>query len=170
MEIKNYPNYLIYPDGKIEKIKGHKKGIMKSWMRSRYCRVGLRNEHGKATFSLHRLVAEHYIPNDNNYETVDHIDRNPLNNHVSNLRWADRRMQKLNQKINVRNKSGFKNLHERDEGKYHYWRVHYQRFKIQKTFKTKKEALCFKYICQLRIKAGHFTAAPPRRRLGSSNV
>ena len=165
MEIKNYPDYLIYPDGKIEKIKGHKQHIMKQSLRNGYCRIRLRNEHGRPTFSVHRLVAEHYIPNDNNYETVDHIDRNPLNNHVSNLRWADRRMQKLNQKLNVRNKSGFKNLHERDNGKYHYWAVEYPMFKIKKTFKTKKEALCYKYICQLRIKAGHFTAEPPLLRI-----
>ena len=104
MEIKNYPNYLIYPDGKIWtcKRKYRKEGFMRTSINhGRYCRVGLTNEHGRPTFSIHRLVAEHYIPNDNNYPTVDHIDRNPLNNHVSNLRWADGRMQRSNQKINA---------------------------------------------------------------------
>lgn len=37
---------------------------------------------------LHRLIAETFIPNPENKPTVDHIDRNGLNNHVSNLRWA----------------------------------------------------------------------------------
>ena len=37
---------------------------------------------------LHRLLAEAFIPNPENKPTVDHIDRNPANNELSNLRWA----------------------------------------------------------------------------------
>jgi len=37
---------------------------------------------------LHRLLAEAFIPNPENKPTVDHIDRNPGNNELSNLRWA----------------------------------------------------------------------------------
>jgi len=37
---------------------------------------------------LHRLLAEAFIPNLENKPTVDHIDRNPANNNLSNLRWA----------------------------------------------------------------------------------
>lgn len=39
---------------------------------------------------IHRLVAEAYLPNPNNYDTVDHIDFNITNNCVNNLQWMSR--------------------------------------------------------------------------------
>lgn len=39
---------------------------------------------------IHRLVAEAYLPNPNNYDTVDHIDFNTTNNCVNNLQWMSR--------------------------------------------------------------------------------
>ena len=42
------------------------------------------------TIRIHRLVAETYIPNPNNYETVDHINCNRSDNRVENLRWMTR--------------------------------------------------------------------------------
>lgn len=48
-------------------------------------------------YQVHRLVAETFLPNPNNLPTVDHIDRNKLNNSVENLRWADYSTQSTNQ-------------------------------------------------------------------------
>ena len=42
----------------------------------------------RRTYSVHRLVAETFIPNPDNKPVVDHIDKNMKNNCVSNLRWA----------------------------------------------------------------------------------
>jgi hypothetical protein len=51
--------------------------------------VGLYRNGRSSTQLIHRLVAEAFIPNPNNYPVVDHIDGNPNNNTVQNLRWAN---------------------------------------------------------------------------------
>lgn len=47
---------------------------------------------------VHRLIAETFLPNPNNLPTVDHIDRNPNNNVLSNLRWASYSDQNRNKR------------------------------------------------------------------------
>lgn len=41
-------------------------------------------------YQVHRLIAEAFIPNPDNKPEVDHINRNPSDNRVENLRWASR--------------------------------------------------------------------------------
>lgn len=54
------------------------------------------NTGNRKLVSVHRLVAEAFIPNPDNLLVVDHVDRNPKNNHVSNLRWATHLQNILN--------------------------------------------------------------------------
>lgn len=39
-------------------------------------------------YPLHRLVAQHFIPNPNGYEQINHIDGNRYNNSADNLEWC----------------------------------------------------------------------------------
>lgn len=52
-----------------------------------YMRVGLHKNDTQKVVGIHRLVADAFIPNTNNLPSVDHIDGNPNNNIVENLRW-----------------------------------------------------------------------------------
>lgn len=54
-----------------------------------YLYVGYIAEDGKSIQRrVHRLVAETYIPNPNNYPVVMHLDNNKKNSSVENLKWA----------------------------------------------------------------------------------
>lgn len=49
-------------------------------------------------YNLHRMVAELYVDNPNDYCCVNHIDGNKLNNHYTNLEWVTWR-ENMNHKI-----------------------------------------------------------------------
>lgn len=53
-----------------------------------YYTVTLWNNNKQKGFNVHRLVAEHFLPNNNENNTVNHIDGNRLNNKVENLEWV----------------------------------------------------------------------------------
>lgn len=70
-------------------------------------------------FYIHRLVAEAFIPNPQNKLEVDHIDTDPTNNHVENLRWTTRQenMNNVLTKEKVKtNRGGFVRIKNLETG------------------------------------------------------
>ena len=53
-----------------------------------YETVALYKEGKVRNTKIHRLVAQAFIPNPNNYPQVNHKDENKINNNVSNLEWC----------------------------------------------------------------------------------
>jgi hypothetical protein len=78
--------------------------------------VGLHVNNKRSNRRIHRLVAEAFIENPDNKPDVDHVDRNKLNNHVTNLRWATRSENCINRA--GRSNTGMKHIcRTRHEGK-----------------------------------------------------
>tara|TARA_R110001632_G_scaffold40073_3_gene100184 strand:- start:1836 stop:2360 length:525 start_codon:yes stop_codon:yes gene_type:complete len=84
-------NYLVYSDGSLYMDKYDKlKLASDNGKNSPYWSYCIPHPTEKDTykkFYVHRLVAEHFIPNPDNLRDVHHIDSNPKNNDVSNLAW-----------------------------------------------------------------------------------
>ncbi len=80
-----YKGYNIYPTGKI----GNKNFILKPRIHGGYEMVALSINGKQKDYSVHRLVAECFIPNSNPEKNkVNHKDGNKLNNDSKNLEWV----------------------------------------------------------------------------------
>ena len=94
-DIKNYEGlYQVSNWGRVKSLitdKNRRKRILKQHNRGNgYLFVVLtNNEHQSKNISVHRLVAETFLPNPENLPEVNHIDENKENNRVDNLEWCD---------------------------------------------------------------------------------
>lgn len=82
--------YIITDTGKV--FNNYTGQLMKTRLIQGYPHVGLRVFDGKESkqklFKVHRLVAEYFVSNPNNYPIVNHKDGNKLNAKASNLEWT----------------------------------------------------------------------------------
>jgi len=150
MEIQGYENYLIYPDGRVYSKKNNI--FLKPKIDNGYHRIKLCKGKHKFYF-IHRLVAKYYIPNTENKSFVDHIDRNTLNNDISNLRWVTYSENNLNKGTQKNNTSGHKNISYNKSRLLWKYDKRVNQSKCIRFFKTKTEALCFKFIVLLVLQA-----------------
>lgn len=85
--LSNFPIYAITKSGEVYNTKTGKK--LKPIKHGRYLCVTLYDGKGGYKIkSIHRLVAETYIPNPANLPCVNHKDENKVNNNVVNLEWC----------------------------------------------------------------------------------
>ena len=90
-KINGYERYKINEDGDIiSNIYKIPKKLKHRLDRDGYCEVILYNKDGYRNFRIHKLVAEHFIPNPEDLDTVDHIDFDLKNNNIDNLQWLSR--------------------------------------------------------------------------------
>uniref|UniRef100_A0A6C0AER1 HNH nuclease domain-containing protein n=1 Tax=viral metagenome TaxID=1070528 RepID=A0A6C0AER1_9ZZZZ len=89
-ECLKYPGYFVSSEGRLRTPSSHISRATPE-KKSGYIQVSVKDFTGKRSMqSLHRIVAETFIPNPENKPEVDHINGIRSNAKVSNLRWATR--------------------------------------------------------------------------------
>lgn len=78
-----------------------------------YLQVDLSKDGIRKSKLIHRLVAEVFIPNQNNYLEINHKDENKTNNYVENLEWCT---SKYNSNYGTRNERASQKQSKRVKG------------------------------------------------------
>ena len=90
--VRSLDRYISDKNGKVRFLKGQDMKLSNQKGRknddSKYLVVNLKMQGTAKVFSVHRLVAEHFIPNPNKLPTINHKDGNKSNNIYINLEWA----------------------------------------------------------------------------------
>jgi len=123
--IKDYPDYKVGMDGSVYSFKHNKKRLLKPQMvcqsTKKYLAVGLYNDKNKINSKgkltptmkyLHRLVWETYVGEIPAGLQIDHIDENPHNCNLNNLRLLTHQQ---NSSSYFRNRMGYIHYEKRDE-------------------------------------------------------
>ena len=130
--------YEIYADGRIYGVKSRKFLKFVVNKDTGYSQVYLCKNALYETYRVHSLVAQHFIPNDDNKPCVDYKDMCKTNNHMNNLRWATVSENHMNIKAQSNNRSGVKNVSLCSRSK--KWRV---------IFQVNGKQVCFGYYVDL---------------------
>ena len=88
LKIANFEQYTISDTGVVTALRNNKP-LQPIKVPNGYLHVTLHMEDGRIKqVGIHRLVAEHFIPNPYHYSQVNHKDGNKENNRVENLEWC----------------------------------------------------------------------------------
>ena len=151
MEIQGYPLYMIYPDGTVF-TRIRRKFLKQGVNQGGYHRVCLCRDGKPKGFCVHRLVGEAFIPNPDNKPELDHINQDKSDNRIENLRWVTKSENCQNKGTNITNTSGHKNISYQKRQNIWKFKKTINKKIYHKFFRTKIEALCYKFCFILRRK------------------
>lgn len=101
--VQEYDHYEVNEIGQIRHIK-RKKNLSLRVNPNGYAYVNFNINGHRKNFAVHRIVAQAFLPNPNNYSEVNHKDYNKLNNNVNNLEWVSGSQNKKHMFLKEENK------------------------------------------------------------------
>ena len=122
--VDGFSNYRVCKQGTVMNLKTKK--LLKGTVDNGYKRFCLLNDKGDRKKILgHRLIALAFLKNPHNKKEVDHIDRNKLNNCVSNLRWSTHTENQINKPLPKRKNEnvGYRHIRKRKHGGHEYYEL-----------------------------------------------
>lgn len=100
-EYKNYKDYYVTPDGHVFSTKYSTPRRIRPNYVGEYQTVRLSDGNNrKKTIYLHRLVALAFLPKPSKSNHVKHIDGDKTNNHITNLKWYEKKRIKRKSNTN----------------------------------------------------------------------
>ena len=137
--------YFINKEGEIyrQNKKDKKFKLIKPKVDKGYYRLSLNIDKKPTMFSVHRLLGMVFIPNPDNKPLIDHIDRNKMNNNLSNLRWATYK-ENVDNRV-CKSKTDYFHIYESKANTYKVIKSikGTNKTEFTKTFKTLEEAKSF---------------------------
>lgn len=140
--IKNYDGYYISNLGRVISdggLKFNPKFMSPYKNKKGYLTVCMKKNKKYINVSVHRLVAENFINNFHNKRTVDHINRDKLDNSILNLRWADMTEQNNNRGL-MKNRRGDMKYITKNKNSYDVYITRNKIKKYRKFFNNLKDA------------------------------
>ena len=143
--VDGFSNYRVCKQGTVINLQTKK--LLKGTVDNGYKRFCLRNDKGDRKKILgHRLIALAFLKNPHNKKEVDHIDRNKLNNCVSNLRWSTHTENQINKPLPKRKNEnvGYLHIRKRMHGGHEYYELAIRRkgkHIFSKNYRTQKYTL-----------------------------